>query len=173
MKSVRLILRKLIKSFIATPGITLATRFACVAAAFWALAPAAARAQTGPFSPSNWPPTISTNATVDYVIIDPNASFTTPAGWNGVLTLAGGGDQAYNGITLGGLFGDQMTSGNMNIADPDYTNFANVPVIDILLQVYGNSLALQCRWDRQGRVGPGGPVELPHHPERRHGADGR
>ena len=84
MKSVRLILRKLIKSFIATPGITLATLFAWVAAAIWALSPAPTQAQTGPFSPSDWPPTINTSATVDYVIIDPNAVFTTPAGWNAI-----------------------------------------------------------------------------------------
>jgi hypothetical protein len=76
---------------------------------------------------------------VDYVIVDPNATFDTPAGWNGGLTLANGGDQAYIGITLNGLFGDQTTSDNFNIADPNYTMFADMPVIDILLEVYGNS----------------------------------
>src|SRR5215831_12471085 len=77
------------------------------------------RAQTGPFSPTNWPPTINANATVDYVIIDPNAAFTTPAGWNANLSVANGGDQAYVGITLSGLFGDQTTSDHFNIADPN------------------------------------------------------
>jgi hypothetical protein len=114
-------------------------RSGLIAAAVWALATAAAQAQTGPFSPSNWPPTISATAAVDYVIIDPNATFDTPSGWNGVVTLANGGDQAYTGITLNGLFGDQMTSDNLNIADPNYTMFADMPVIDILLEVYGNS----------------------------------
>ena len=97
------------------------------------------QAQTGPFSPNDWPASIDTNSIVDYVIIDPNASFNTPPGWSGALSLANGGDQAYMGITLNGLFGDQATSDNLNIADPNYTMFANVPVIDILLQVYGNS----------------------------------
>jgi hypothetical protein len=39
-------------------------------------------AQTGPFAPTNWPTTVNASATVDYGIFDPNASFTTPAGWN-------------------------------------------------------------------------------------------
>lgn len=97
------------------------------------------QAQTGPFSPNDWPASIDTNSIVDYVIIDPNASFNTPPGWSGALSLANGGDQAYMGITLNGLFGDQATSDNLNIADPNYAVFANVPVIDILMQVYGNS----------------------------------
>ncbi len=139
MKFVRLTLNKLVKPPIEIPGAAMGTLFAWVAAAIWALSPAPTQAQTGPFSPSDWPPTINTSATVDYVIIDPNAVFTTPAGWNANLILAGGGDQTYSGITLNGLFGDQMTSDNLNIADPNYTMFANVPVIDILLQVYGNS----------------------------------
>lgn len=117
----------------------MARRFAWIGAAVWVLAATPAQAQIGPFSPSNWPPTIDTNAVVDYVIIDPNATFDTPAGWNGLLTLVNGGDSAYSGITLAGLFGDQTTSDHLNIADPNYTAFTNVPAIDILLQVYGNS----------------------------------
>jgi len=97
------------------------------------------QAQTGPFSATNWPASINTNSIVDYIIIDPNAVFNSPAGWNNVLSLAGGGDQAYVGITLAGLFGDQLTSANANVADPNYTSFANTPIIDILVQVYGNS----------------------------------
>jgi len=139
MKFVRLTLSKLVNSPIKIPGAAMRMRFAWIGAAVWALAATSTQAQTGPFSPSNWPPTINASAAVDYVIIDPNAVFTTPAGWNANLILASGGDQAYSGITLSGLFGDQMTSVNLNIADPNYTIFANVPVIDILLQVYGNS----------------------------------
>ena len=96
-------------------------------------------AQTGPFSPTNWPASIDTNSIADYFIIDPNAVFNSPSGWNNVLSLAGGGDQAFVGITLDGLFGDQLTSANANIIDPNYTMFVNIPVIDILVQVYGNS----------------------------------
>ena len=114
-------------------------RFAWIGVAIWALAAAPAHAQIGPFSPSNWPPTISASATVNYVIIDPNAAFHTPVGWNAVLTFANGGDQTYSGITLAGMYGDQTTSTYLNIADPNYAMFANLPVIDILLQVYGDA----------------------------------
>ncbi len=139
MKLVLPILAKTVKSPIEITGAATATPFTWMAAALCTLAAISTQAQTGPFSPTNWPPTINTNATVDYVVIDPNATFDTPAGWNGVLTLANGGDQAYSGITLAGLFGDQTTSDNLNIADPNYARFVDIPVIDILLQVYGNS----------------------------------
>lgn len=139
MKCVRLTLRKHIKSLTKITSAIMGTHRLWMAAAFWVLAVVPTQAQTGPFSASDWPPTIDTNATVDFVVIDPNAVFTTPAGWNGNLSLASGGDQTYIGITLNGLFGDQMTSDNLNIADPNYTMFANTPVIDILLQVYGNA----------------------------------
>ncbi len=100
---------------------------------------ASLQAQTGPFSPNDWPPTINANATVDYTVLDPNAAFNSPAGWNNVLSLAGGGDQTYSTITLNGQTGDQTTSTYLNIVDPNYTQFADTPVIDVLLQVYGNS----------------------------------
>lgn len=139
MKFVRLTFRKFVASPIEIPRGAARRRLAWIAAALWALAAVSTQAQTGPFSPSDWPPTINTNVTVDYVIIDPNAVFNTPAAWNANLILANGGDEAYSGITLNGLYGDQATSTFINIADPNYTMFANVPVIDILLQVYGNS----------------------------------
>jgi len=99
---------------------------------------AGVQAQTGPFSPTNWPSTISANATVDYYIVDQNATFTTPVGWLGSVSFAGGGDQAYQSINLSGMTGDQSTSSFMNIADSNFSVWANVPAIDILMQVYGN-----------------------------------
>jgi len=96
------------------------------------------RAQTGPFAPTNWPATINASAPVDYLIADPNAVFSTPVGWVNSVTFAGGGDQAFQTITLNGLAGDQSTSSFMNIADSNYAVWANTPSIDILLQVYGN-----------------------------------
>jgi hypothetical protein len=90
MKLIRRTLSKHVMSPREVPGAAMATCFAWFAAAIWALAPASTQAQTGPFSPSDWPPTINTNSTVDYVIIDPNAVFTTPAGWNPVVTLSPG-----------------------------------------------------------------------------------
>jgi hypothetical protein len=95
-------------------------------------------AQSGPFAPTNWPSTINATATVDYYIVDPGAVFDTPAGWLQTVSFAGGGDQAYESINLSGLMGDQSTSSFMNIADSGFSTWANVPVIDILLQVYGN-----------------------------------
>ena len=96
------------------------------------------RAQTGPFSPTNWPATVQANATVDYFIVDQNATFSTPAGWAPTVSFAGGGDQAYQSINLSGLVGDQSTSSFMNIADSNFATWTNVPQLDILLQVYGN-----------------------------------
>src|SRR5579862_490113 len=95
-------------------------------------------AQTGPFSPTNWPATVDANATVDFYIVDPNAAFSTPAGWSQTVSFAGGGDQAFQSINLSGLAGDESTSTFMNIADSNFKAWANVPQLDILLQVYGN-----------------------------------
>jgi hypothetical protein len=96
-------------------------------------------AQTGPFYPTNWPPTIDTNSTgVDYFIVDPAAIFDTPPGWNATISFSGGGDQDFVSATREGLVGDASTSSFMNIADPNYAQFANVPNVDILLQVFGN-----------------------------------
>ena len=95
---------------------------------------------------------------MDYVIIDPNAVFNTPAAWNANLRLANGGDEAYSGITLNGLYGDQATSTYLNIADPNYTMFANMPVIDILLQVYGNSSLYNADGSGKGVGDSAGPV---------------
>src|ERR1035441_876021 len=103
MKFIRLTFCKLVQSPIEIPGVAMAARFAWVAAAIWALSPAPTQAQIGPFSPSDWPPTINTNITVYYVIKTPNTVFNTPAGWNANLILANGGDQTYIGITLNGL----------------------------------------------------------------------
>jgi hypothetical protein len=111
--------------------------FAAILALMLALQ--SARAQNGPFPVSDWPASINTNLIVDYWIVDPNASFNTPAGWNGVVSWQNCCDQTYVGLTLAGLYGVQATSGNLNFADPNYTMFATNAVIDVLIQVYGNS----------------------------------
>ncbi len=98
----------------------------------------ALRGQTGFPPPTNWPATISETATVHYGVFDQNASFNTPAGWGQSVSLAGGGDQTFQPITLGGMTGDQSTSTYVNFADSGYTAWADTPVLDILLQVYGN-----------------------------------
>lgn len=96
-------------------------------------------AQTGPFYPTNWPPTIDTNSTgVDYFIVDPAAIFDTPPSWTLSGSFSGGGDQDFISATREGLVGDASTSSFMNFADPNYAQFGNVPNVDILLQVFGN-----------------------------------
>ncbi len=91
------------------------------------------------FTNADWPSTINPSASVDYTIFDPSASFaSTPGGWNASLSLSGGGDQAFSLTTLDGLQGDEGTSAFLNIADSNYAQFANVPNVDILLQVFGN-----------------------------------
>ena len=97
-----------------------------------------AQAQTGPFSPTNWPGTINPAAAVDYLVVDPGATFDTPAGWQPSITFAPGGDQDYTTATRLGMVGDQSTSSFMNIADSNFAQFGNVPVVDILLNVFGN-----------------------------------
>ena len=95
----------------------------------------------GPFSPTSWPTSIAPNAVVDYVVIDPTLASTiqTPPTWNKVMSLAGGGDQTFSTITLGGMTGDQATGSDFNWIDPNWRRFVSIPQIDILLLVYGNS----------------------------------
>jgi hypothetical protein len=92
------------------------------------------------YTNSDWPPTINTNAAVDYAIFDPDfPTFpSTPAGWLNSVSLAGGGDQAFTLATLGGLKGDDGTSSFMNLTDGNYAQFGTVPVLDVLLQVWGD-----------------------------------
>jgi len=99
---------------------------------------AALQAQTAPFAATNWPPTVSSKATVHYFIADPKAAFTTHAGWNQSLSFAEDGDQAYDTVSHDGLSGLHSTDVFMNIADAKYTAWTNTPVIDVLLQVYGD-----------------------------------
>src|SRR5665213_3223738 len=100
----------------------------------------------GPFSPSNVPPTVAASSQVDYVILDANSGndtpgFTIPAGWNNNLSLpASSGDQTYTtATTYNGLQGDTFTGTFVNPIEPNWRRFASYPVIDVLLQVYGNS----------------------------------
>ncbi len=99
---------------------------------------AALRAQTAPFAAMNWPPTVSSSATVHYFIADPKAGFATSSGWNQSLSFADDGDQTYQTVSHNDLTGVQSTDAYMNIADTSYTAWTNTPVIDVLLQVYGD-----------------------------------
>jgi len=94
-------------------------------------------AQTFP-SPTDWPATINPNATVDYGIFDPNASFNTPAGWNNTIGQENGGDQAFGTITVGGMTGNQQTGSYPNFGDSNFSAWLNEPVLDVLIEVFGN-----------------------------------
>jgi hypothetical protein len=96
----------------------------------------------GPFSQSDWPTSIAQNGNVDYRVFDPNATFSFPSGWNNVMTIpTSSGDQTWTSATLDGELGYQMTGTYLNLADPSpyWLKYTNVPVIDILLNVYGNA----------------------------------
>jgi hypothetical protein len=95
----------------------------------------------GPFSPTSWPTSIAPNAVVDYVVIDPTLAGTiqTPATWNNVMSVAGGSDQTFSTVSLGGMTGDQATGSYFNWVDPNWRRFVSIPQIDILILVYGNS----------------------------------
>jgi len=96
------------------------------------------RAQTAPFAATNWPPTVSSKATVHYFVADSKAAFTTRSSWKQSLSFAEDGDQAYETVSHDGLSGLHSTDVFMNIADAKYTAWTNTPVIDVLLQVYGD-----------------------------------
>ncbi len=95
-------------------------------------------AQAGPFSPNDWPPSVNPNVPVDYGIFDPTQNLNTPPGWNNTITQAGGGDQWFQSVTIGGLTGDQQGGAYVNIADSNFASWTNTPVLDILLEVFGN-----------------------------------
>src|SRR5260370_21109971 len=81
-------------------------------------------AQTWPFSPSNWPPTINSNAVVDYLIVDPNAVFSTPPGWMPSINFPGsGGDETWQTVTLAGSTGDHATRPFINPAHPNHSHY--------------------------------------------------
>jgi hypothetical protein len=98
-------------------------------------------AALGPFNQNDWPPTYAPNADVDYAVWDPGWAGTYPGSpWNNVMSItASGGDQTWTAVSIGGGYGYEMTGSYLSIVDPNWRSFTNVPVIDILLNVYGNS----------------------------------
>jgi hypothetical protein len=93
----------------------------------------------GPFPDTNWPASINAAAPVDYIIINPNNTFITPPNWTASLTVQGGGDQSTAATLLNGFTGDQTTSTYLNFADTGILKFESYPVVDILMQVYGDA----------------------------------
>lgn len=94
--------------------------------------------QTGPFSPEDWPTTRVDAKKVHYVATDGN--FVAPgATWlPASLNILTDGDQVTQDITIGGHLGKKVAGNNLNIADLEFTEWADDPFIDILMQVYGD-----------------------------------
>jgi hypothetical protein len=98
----------------------------------------------GPYSPTNWPPTIDAGKKVHYMVANLNAAgFTVPnANWTNSLFRAVGGDQAIVPQQVCGplvtFTGDKAAARYMNIGDQDFTFWNTQPQIDILMQVYGD-----------------------------------
>ncbi|MBN1420341.1 MAG: hypothetical protein JXP34_16290 [Planctomycetes bacterium] len=92
----------------------------------------------GPYDPEDWPLPFDETRIVHYVSTD---SMFPPAGpsWieNGLQILTGG-DQVTEAITIGGHNGVQVTGSYLNVKDPNYAEWADDEVIDILVQVYGD-----------------------------------
>ncbi|MFN0130218.1 MAG: hypothetical protein ACKV19_26445 [Verrucomicrobiales bacterium] len=102
-----------------------------------------APAETGPFPPGAWPPTVDGGSTVHYGVV--NDAFGAPegaSGWSPSLQILSGGDQITEPMTAKGFSGLRATQLYLNIADLEYTAWAEEPEIDILVQVYGDSAVL-------------------------------
>ncbi len=97
-------------------------------------------AQEGPFDPAAWPGTIDPGATVHYVVVGDAIEIPDDAAhWTPTLQILAGGDHDTAPIDIGGFEGRKATASYLNIADTDYTAWAEEPVIDILVQVYGDA----------------------------------
>src|SRR5438552_12648010 len=96
-------------------------------------------AQTGPFSPEDWPATKDPAKKVHYVSV---GSAFTPVGADWLpdeLQILSGGDQVTGPITIGGHDGVKVLGTYLNIADPMYSDWADDDTIDILVQAYGDA----------------------------------
>jgi hypothetical protein len=96
-----------------------------------------------PFDPAAWPGTVDPNATVHFKVVDD--AIPAPAGaanWTSSLQILSGGDQVTGPLQVAGYSGLKANSNYLNIADPDYPEWADDPMIDILAQVYGDASVL-------------------------------
>ena len=101
-----------------------------------------ARAQEtpqGPFPPDQWPASADPSKTVHYVSVGDTFSPLSENWITGNMQILSGGDQVTSPIQIGGFAGLKATSNYLNIADPDYAEWADDPEIDILMQVYGDA----------------------------------
>ncbi len=93
----------------------------------------------GPFDPENWPANRDPAKKVHYVTTD--GTFTPPgAAWlPDTLQILTGGDQQTLDISIGGHTGKKALGNYLNIADTEFTEWADDAFIDILVQAYGDA----------------------------------
>jgi hypothetical protein len=98
----------------------------------------AARAQTGPFSPEDWPATRDPSKVVHYYVT--GDALTAPSDtWTPNLRVLSGGDQVTGEFTIGGFTGLKVLGNYLNVADDAYTEWADNEFVDILVQAYGDA----------------------------------
>lgn len=98
----------------------------------------AAWGQTGPFPVEDWPATIDPGKRVHYISVDGTLGSPGDA-WMSTLSILSGGDQVTADITIGGFSGKKVIGSFLNLADSEFTTWADVEFIDILVQVYGDA----------------------------------
>jgi hypothetical protein len=101
-------------------------------------------AQTGPFHPEAWPPTVNAAKKVHFVGTDDGLK-PVSTNWVASMKILTGGDHATEPITIGGHTGVKVTGIKFNTADELFPTWANEHVIDILMQVYGDGAFLDAK----------------------------
>ena len=95
-------------------------------------------AQTGPFPPGDWPPTVDATKVVHFISTD--GLLAEPNGnWTPDLSILSGGDQETGAFTIGGFGGLKVLGSYLNVADAGFTEWADNETIDILVQAYGDA----------------------------------
>src|SRR3569623_1462933 len=99
----------------------------------------------GPFPPDQWPASIDPSKTVHFVSVDD--AFAPPGDtWiTGNMQILSGADQVTTPVTIGGFNGLKATASYINVADNDFTEWADDDNIDILMQVYGDAAVLSAK----------------------------
>lgn len=96
-----------------------------------------AHAQTGPFSPEDWPGSKQAGKRVHYFVSD--GGLTAPSDtWQESLAVLSGGDQVTEDVAIGGHSGKKVLGSYLNIADDLFEAWAETETIDILVQAYGD-----------------------------------
>ncbi len=99
----------------------------------------------GPYAATNWPPTIDPNKIVHYCVVD--GAFGAPnPNWTNTLSVCAVNQGADQGTQLNscvlGYSGLKAMYTFMGFADTNFTTWSNVPAVDVLMQVYGDTSVL-------------------------------